>query len=97
MSSIDFVLAQTWLRICCMLDFLSLRNLFHVSAIQEFDSREAAEQSVAKYNEGTFKDRKIRVELSRGGGRTAKFSGDPGACFRCGLVGHWARLALGYV
>jgi hypothetical protein len=58
---------------------------------QEFDSREAAEESVAKYNEGHFMGNKIKVELSHGGGRTAKFSGDPGACFRCGQMGHWAR------
>ncbi|KAJ3564417.1 hypothetical protein NP233_g8311 [Leucocoprinus birnbaumii] len=57
----------------------------------EFDTREAAEESVAKYNEGHFMGNKIKVELSHGGGRTAKFSGDPGACFRCGQMGHWAR------
>ena len=34
---------------------------------------------------------KIRVELSHGGGRTAKYAGDPGACFKCGELGHWAR------
>ena len=34
---------------------------------------------------------KIRVELSHGGGRTAKYAGDPGACFKCGQLGHWAR------
>lgn len=34
---------------------------------------------------------KIRVELSHGGGRTAKYSSEPGACFRCGAQGHWAR------
>lgn len=34
---------------------------------------------------------KIRVELSHGGGRTAKYAGEPGACFRCGQQGHWAR------
>lgn len=34
---------------------------------------------------------KIKVELSHGGGRTAKFNGEPGACFRCGQMGHWAR------
>jgi len=34
---------------------------------------------------------KIRVELSRGGGKSAKY-GDPGACFKCGQMGHWARL-----
>jgi hypothetical protein len=37
---------------------------------------------------------KIRVELSHGGGRTAKYSNDPGACFKCGQVGHWARLVV---
>ncbi|KAG6814050.1 hypothetical protein H0H92_003900 [Tricholoma furcatifolium] len=57
----------------------------------EFDSREAAEESVAKYHEGFFMGHKIRVELSRGGGRTAKYAGDPGACFKCGQMGHWAR------
>ncbi|EKM60770.1 uncharacterized protein PHACADRAFT_246886 [Phanerochaete carnosa HHB-10118-sp] len=57
----------------------------------EFDSREAAEESVAKYHEGFFMGNKIRVELSHGGGRTAKYSNDPGACFKCGQVGHWAR------
>ncbi|ETW87637.1 hypothetical protein HETIRDRAFT_431924 [Heterobasidion irregulare TC 32-1] len=57
----------------------------------EFESREAAEESVAKYHEGFFMGNKIRVELSRGGGRYAKYSADPGACFKCGLMGHWAR------
>ncbi|THH01507.1 hypothetical protein EW026_g1187 [Hermanssonia centrifuga] len=57
----------------------------------EFDNREAAEESVAKYHEGYFMGNKIRVELSHGGGRTAKYSNDPGACFKCGQVGHWAR------
>ena len=61
---------------------------------QEFDSREAAEESVAKYHEGYFMGNKIRVEISHGGGRTAKYSGDPGACFKCGQMGHWARLVL---
>jgi len=61
---------------------------------QEFDSREAAEESVAKYHEGFFMGNKIRVELSHGGGRTAKFAGDPGACFKCGQMGHWARYAV---
>ena len=57
----------------------------------EFESREAAEESVAKYHEGFFMGNKIRVELSHGGGRTAKYSGEPGACFKCGQQGHWAR------
>ncbi|EPQ61102.1 hypothetical protein GLOTRDRAFT_135652 [Gloeophyllum trabeum ATCC 11539] len=57
----------------------------------EFDSKEAAEESVAKYNEGYFMGNKIRVELSHGGGRTQKYSSDPGACFKCGQLGHWAR------
>ncbi|KAF9817433.1 hypothetical protein IEO21_03390 [Rhodonia placenta] len=57
----------------------------------EFETREAAEESVAKYHEGYFMGNKIRVELSHGGGRTAKYSGDPGACFKCGQLGHWAR------
>lgn len=59
----------------------------------EFDTREAAEESVAKYHEGYFMGNKIKVELSHGGGRT-KFSGDPGACFKCGQVGHWARYEI---
>lgn len=37
---------------------------------------------------------KIRVELSHGGGRTAKFAGDPGACFKCAQMGHWARFEV---
>ncbi|KAE9395904.1 RNA-binding domain-containing protein [Gymnopus androsaceus JB14] len=57
----------------------------------EFETREAAEMSVSKYHEGTFMGNKIRVELSRGGGRTAKYSSDPLSCFRCGEMGHWAR------
>jgi hypothetical protein len=61
---------------------------------QEFDSREAAEESVAKYHEGYFMGNKIRVELSHGGGRTAKFAGDPGACFKCAQMGHWARFEI---
>ena len=60
--------------------------------LQEFNTREAAEESVAKYHEGYFMGNKIRVEISHGGGRTAKYSGDPGACFKCGQMGHWARL-----
>ncbi|KIP08552.1 hypothetical protein PHLGIDRAFT_12548 [Phlebiopsis gigantea 11061_1 CR5-6] len=59
--------------------------------VKEFDSRAAAEESVAKYHEGFFMGNKIRVELSHGGGRTAKFSNEPGACFKCGQPGHWAR------
>lgn len=47
---------------------------------------------MAKYHEGYFMGNKIRVELSHGGGRTAKFAGDPGACFKCAQMGHWARL-----
>ncbi|KAF9066072.1 hypothetical protein BDP27DRAFT_1331161 [Rhodocollybia butyracea] len=57
----------------------------------EFESREAAETSVRKYHEGHFMGNKIRVELSRGGGRTAKYTSDPLSCFRCGQMGHWAR------
>ncbi|TFK76747.1 hypothetical protein BDN72DRAFT_829902 [Pluteus cervinus] len=57
----------------------------------EFDTAEAAEQSVAKYHEGQFLGNTIRVEISRGGSRTTKHTGDPGACFRCGEMGHWAR------
>ncbi|KZT22130.1 hypothetical protein NEOLEDRAFT_1157914 [Neolentinus lepideus HHB14362 ss-1] len=57
----------------------------------EFDSKEAAEESVAKYNEGYFMGNKIRVEISHGGGKTQKYASDPGACFKCGQMGHWAR------
>ncbi|PPR00262.1 hypothetical protein CVT24_005010 [Panaeolus cyanescens] len=57
----------------------------------EFDNREAAEESVSKYHDGYFMGNRIRVELSHGGGRTAKYAGDPGACFKCGELGHWAR------
>jgi hypothetical protein len=70
---------------------LSVQDWFNADYDQEFESREAAEESVAKYHEGYFMGNKIRVELSHGGGRTAKYSGDPGACFKCGEVGHWAR------
>ena len=59
---------------------------------QEFETATAAQESVAKYNDGFFMGNKIRVEMSHGGGRTAKYSNDPGACFKCGLNGHWARL-----
>jgi hypothetical protein len=73
----------------------SLANCWSSSfCVQEFDSREAAEESVAKYHEGYFMGNKIRVELSHGGGRTAKFAGDPGACFKCAQMGHWARFEL---
>ena len=67
---------------------------YHLTSSQEFDTREAAEESVAKYHEGYFMGNKIRVELSHGGGRTAKYSNDPGACFKCGQVGHWARYVI---
>jgi hypothetical protein len=59
----------------------------------EFDTKEAAQESVAKYNEGFFMGNKIRVEIAHGGGKTSKYSSDPGACFKCGQVGHWARFA----
>ncbi|KIY51321.1 hypothetical protein FISHEDRAFT_64320 [Fistulina hepatica ATCC 64428] len=61
----------------------------------EFDSREAADESVAKYNEGFFMGNKIKVEISRGGSRN-KHAGEPGACFRCGMMGHWARECPAY-
>ncbi|KAF8557390.1 hypothetical protein OG21DRAFT_1494772 [Imleria badia] len=57
----------------------------------EFESREAAEESVARYHEGYFMGNKIRVEPSHSRGRTFKRSEDPGACFKCGEGGHWAR------
>lgn len=44
---------------------------------QEFDTREASEESVAKYYEGYFMGNKVRIELFHGGGRKAKFAGDP--------------------
>ena len=78
-------------RFCLTAPVLGLTVIF-----QEFDSREAAEESVAKYHEGYFMGNKIRVEISHGGGRTAKYSGDPGACFKCGQMGHWARLAFNH-
>jgi hypothetical protein len=78
--------------VCYIIFFLWI--LFQLSSFQEFDSREAAEESVAKYHEGYFMGNKIRVELSHGGGRTAKYSGDPGACFKCGQMGHWARFVF---
>ncbi|KAI0032296.1 hypothetical protein K488DRAFT_85970 [Vararia minispora EC-137] len=57
----------------------------------EFESQEAAEESVAKYHEGYFMGNKIKVEISHGGGRFSKFNAEPGACFKCGQMGHWAR------
>lgn len=75
--------------VCVLEEFVGRQ--WNLISHQEFDSREAAEESVAKYNEGFFMGNKIRVEISRGGGRFAKFSGDPGACFKCGQMGHWAR------
>ena len=60
-------------------------------AVTPQPNRDAAEESVAKYHEGYFMGNKIRVELSHGGGRTAKYVGEPGACFKCGTHGHWAR------
>lgn len=60
-------------------------------SLQEFDSSDAADESVAKYNEGFFMGNKIRVEISHGGGRAAAHQREPGACFRCGQMGHWAR------
>ena len=70
---------------------IALVQAVTLNMIKEFDSREAAEESVAKYHEGFFMGNKIRVELSHGGGRTARYNGDPGACFKCGQMGHWAR------
>ncbi|KAL4069306.1 hypothetical protein J3A83DRAFT_4189146 [Scleroderma citrinum] len=57
----------------------------------EFDSRESAEESVAKYHEGYFMGNKVRVEIAHGKGRATKRSEDPGACFKCGESGHWAK------
>ncbi|KAG8900812.1 hypothetical protein FRB99_005753 [Tulasnella sp. 403] len=57
----------------------------------EFETREQAERAVQKYDGGLFLGNKIRCELSHGGGKTAKFAGDPGACFKCRQPGHWAR------
>ncbi|KAH8835447.1 hypothetical protein DL96DRAFT_1574251 [Flagelloscypha sp. PMI_526] len=68
-----------------------LQNCFGQLGGIEFDTREAAVQSVNKYNEGYFMGNKIKVELSHGGGRTAKYMGEPGSCFKCGSQGHWAR------
>ncbi|KAJ8507366.1 hypothetical protein ONZ45_g10257 [Pleurotus djamor] len=56
----------------------------------EFDNTLAAEESVAKYNEGYFMGNKIRVEISHGG-RATRNTGESGTCFRCGDTGHWAR------
>ncbi|KAG8937246.1 hypothetical protein FRC02_000015 [Tulasnella sp. 418] len=76
--------------------FRELGNIVSIELKQgygfvEFDTREAAERSVEKYNEGLFLGNRIRVQLSHGGGKTAKFAGDPGACFKCRQSGHWAR------
>jgi hypothetical protein len=82
---------QSWLWLRGMFIQLLTTTYLSIPHLQEFDSREAAEESVAKYHEGYFMGNKIRVELSHGGGRTAKFAGDPGACFKCAQMGHWAR------
>ena len=85
----ELIVYKGWLWFCgkllpkVLVVELSLKRL-----IQEFDTREAAEESVAKYHEGFFMGNKIRVELSHGGGRTAKYAGDPGACFNCGQMAH---------
>ncbi|KAG8981064.1 hypothetical protein FRC05_003964 [Tulasnella sp. 425] len=57
----------------------------------EFETREQAERAVQKYDGGLFLGNKIRCEVSHGGGKTAKFAGEPGACFKCRQPGHWAR------
>lgn len=59
---------------------------------QEFDTRQAAEEAVSVYNEGTFLGSVIKVQLSHGGGKNASKLSEPGACFKCGHRGHWARL-----
>ncbi|KZV92109.1 hypothetical protein EXIGLDRAFT_769296 [Exidia glandulosa HHB12029] len=56
----------------------------------EFETTDAAEESVAKYHEGWFMGNKIKVEISRGRHKP-KVQNEPGACFKCGQVGHWAR------
>lgn len=72
----------------------TLSSLFpNLTLWQEFEEREAAEESVAKYNDGQFMGNRIRVEISKGGSRAMKPPGDPGACFKCGQMGHWARYA----
>ncbi|KAK7034896.1 hypothetical protein R3P38DRAFT_3312158 [Favolaschia claudopus] len=74
--------------------FGQIGNIINIElkyVFSEFDTSQAAEEGVAKYHEGHFMGNKIRVELSRGGGRTAKYAGAPGACFKCGNMGHWAR------
>jgi len=81
---------QDWLWFCRKLSSLWSYTFIHVCD-KEFDSREAADESVAKYNEGFFMGNKIRVELSHGRGRATRRTDDPGACFRCGETGHWAR------
>ncbi|KAI6136987.1 hypothetical protein F5141DRAFT_1077951 [Pisolithus sp. B1] len=57
----------------------------------EFDNRRSAEESVAKYHEGYFMGNKVRVEIAHGKGRATKRTEDPGACFKCGENGHWAK------
>ncbi|KAI6032099.1 hypothetical protein BKA83DRAFT_4209980 [Pisolithus microcarpus] len=51
----------------------------------------SAEESVAKYHEGYFMGNKVRVEMAHGKGRATKRIEDPGACFKCGENGHWAK------
>ena len=56
-----------------------------------FESREAAEESIAKYNDAFFMGNIIRVALSHRGLGGAKYNGGLGPCFKCWQLGHWVR------
>ena len=86
-----FVSSKAWLwrcGMCCAADHL--RSSTHLR-FKGFDSRAAAEESVAEYHEGYFMGNKTHVEVSHGGGRTTKYVREPGACLKCRQHDHWAR------
>lgn len=57
-----------------------------------FDSRQAAEEAAKTYNGGSFLGNTIRVAPAHGTNKTgSKSLVEPGACFKCGNHGHWAR------
>ncbi|KAI0047669.1 hypothetical protein FA95DRAFT_1605900 [Auriscalpium vulgare] len=66
-------------------------------AFVEFATIEAAEESVRKYHERFFMGNKVRVEMSRGGGRYAKYLAGPNACYKCGEMGHWFKECTNHV
>ncbi|KAL7410106.1 hypothetical protein BDY24DRAFT_186986 [Mrakia frigida] len=57
----------------------------------EFEHKFEADNAVETYHDGYFMGSQIKVEHSRGGGKTAKFQSEPGCCFKCGKPDHWAK------